>query len=540
MMNRRTFLKSIGAGTIGVAGIGCNSVLPATLPIVQKPNVLFILSDDHSLQTLGAYKSRMQEFIKKHNITPNIDRLAAEGMLFENSFVGNSICGPSRASILTGKHSHINGFRSNHDQFNADQWTVAKELQKAGYQTAAIGKWHLGSLPTGFDDYKVLPGQGMYYNPDFIEKGSSGLVRKQGYCTDIIGDMTIDWLDRKRDKTRPFFLCSWHKAPHRTWMPAPRHFSLLDEVDVPEPENLFDDYRGRTSSASEQEMTIRDHLNIATDLKVTPPVMTTSVKAIPEAVPKTNSMDPATLEEFRRMSPEQKKAWDAYYVPRNERFQAQNLKGSELLRWKYQAYLKDFIRCVKAMDEAVGRVLDYLKTNNLDKNTIVVYSSDQGFYNGEHGWYDKRWMYEESLRNPLIIKWPGVTRPGSKCSEMVQNIDYAPTFLEAAGINIPEPIQGKSLAPLLRGERPEEWRSGILYTYYEEGIHHVARHRGIRNERYKLIEFYGKGEWEFYDLEKDPLEMKSEYGNPEYEKPIRTMKQKLKELMDYYNLDSDA
>lgn len=535
MMNRRTFLKCIGA-----AGISYTRILPGALPAVQKPNFLLILSDDHSLQTLGAYTSRMQEFIVKHNITPNIDRLAAEGMLFENSFVGNSICGPSRASILTGKHSHINGFRSNHDQFNADQWTVAKELQNAGYQTAAIGKWHLGSLPTGFDDYKILPGQGMYYNPDFIVKGSSDPVRKQGYCTDIIGDLTIDWLDKKRDKSRPFFLCSWHKAPHRTWMPDPRHFSLLDEVDVPEPDNLVDDYQGRTSSASEQEMTIRDHLNIATDLKVTPPVMTTSVKAILEAVPKTNSMDPATLEEFRRMTPEQKKAWDAYYVPRNERFQAKKLKGNDLLRWKYQAYLKDFIRCVKAMDEAIGRVLDYLKINNLDKNTIVVYSSDQGFYNGEHGWYDKRWMYEESLRNPLIIKWPGVTRPGSKCEEMVQNIDYAPTFVQAAGITIPEPIQGKSLAPLLRGERPEEWRSSILYTYYEEGIHRVARHRGIRNERYKLIDFYGKGEWEFYDLKKDPLEMKSEYENPEYEKPIRTMKQELNELMAYYSLDPDT
>ena len=505
----------------------------------QRPNILFILSDDHSLQTLGAYTSRMQEFIKKHNITPNIDRLATEGMLFENSFVGNSICGPSRASILTGKHSHINGFRSNHDTFNADQWTVAKAFQKADYQTAAIGKWHLGSLPTGFDDYKVLPGQGMYYNPDFIAKGYSGLVRTQGYCSDIIGAMTIEWLDQKRDKTKPFFLCSWHKAPHRTWMPHPRHFRLLDEVDVPEPDNLFDDYQGRTSSASEQEMTIHDHLNIATDLKVTPPVMTTSAEDILKTAPKTNSMDPATIEEFRRMTSDQKAAWDAYYVPRNERFRAENLKDKELLRWKYQAYLKDFIRCIKAMDEAVGRVLDYLKSNNLEKNTIVIYASDQGFYNGEHGWYDKRWMYEESLRNPLIIKWPGVTNPGSTCREMVQNIDYAPTLLDISGIDSLEPIQGKSLVPLLKGEHPKDWRTSILYTYYEEGIHSVAPHRGIRNEQYKLIEFYGKGEWEFYDLKKDPLEMKSEYDNPEYEEIISDMKRELKKLMDGYKLDSD-
>ena len=351
--------------------------------------------------------------------------------------------------------------------------------------------------------------------------------------------MIIEWLDKKRDKTKPFFICSWHKAPHRTWMPHPRHFSLLDEVDVPEPDNLFDDYQGRTSSASEQEMTIHDHLNIATDLKVTPPVMTTSAEDILKTAPKTNSMDPATIEEFRRMTSDQKAAWDAYYVPRNERFRAENLKDKELLRWKYQAYLKDFIRCIKAMDEAVGRVLDYLKSNNLEKNTIVIYASDQGFYNGEHGWYDKRWMYEESLRNPLIIKWPGVTNPGSTCREMVQNIDYAPTLLDISGIDSLEPIQGKSLVPLLKGEHPKDWRTSILYTYYEEGIHSVAPHRGIRNEQYKLIEFYGKGEWEFYDLKKDPLEMKSEYDNPEYEEIISDMKRELKKLMDGYKLDSD-
>jgi arylsulfatase A-like enzyme len=540
MMNRRAFLKYVGAGTIAAAGKGCTAVSPVPLPAAQKPNILFLFSDDHSLQTLGAYKSRMHDFIKKHNITPNIDRIASEGMLFENSFVGNSICGPSRASILTGKHSHINGFRTNADSFDAEQWTVAKALQTANYQTAAIGKWHLGSLPTGFDDYQILPGQGMYYNPDLIMKGSSELVRKQGYCSDVIGDLTIDWLDRKRDKTRPFFLCSWHKAPHRTWMPHPRHFSLLEDVDIPEPENLFDDYEGRTSSASEQEMTIRDHLNIASDLKVTAPVAGTSIEKLRQGVPKTSSMDPASIEEFRRMTPDQRTAWDAYYVPRNERFRGKNLEGKELLRWKYQAYLKDYIRCVKAMDENVGRVLDYLRQNGLEENTIVIYSSDQGFYNGEHGWYDKRWMYEESLRNPLIIKWPNVTKPGSKCSEMVQNIDYAPTFLDAAGLDVPVEVQGTSLVPLLKGRRPQDWRTDILYTYYEEGIHRVSRHRGIRNARYKLIEFDSRDEWEFYDLKNDPLEMKNEYNNPRYHKRIIRMKQELKKLMQQYKLDPGA
>jgi arylsulfatase A-like enzyme len=532
-MNRRDFLKSIG-----ILSIGLSSQLSA-LTVPKQPNILFIFSDDHSLQTLGACKSRMQEFIKKHNITPNIDKIAAQGTLFENSFVGNSICGPSRASVLTGKHSHINGFKANSDTFNSEQWTVAKELQKANYQTAVIGKWHLGSLPTGFDDYNILPGQGVYYNPDFISKGSSELVRKQGYCSDLIGDMTIEWLDKERDKSRPFFLCSWHKAPHRTWMPHPRYFNLLDGIDVPEPKNLFDDYQGRTEAARLQEMTIQDHINISTDLKVTPPVLTTSVEKIREMTPKTKSMDPVTFDEFGRMTSEQKKVWDDYYVPRNEEFRAKNLKDKDLTRWKYQAYLKDYIKCIKAMDENVGRVLDYLRKNDLEKDTIVIYSSDQGFYNGEHGWYDKRWMYEESLRNPLIVKWPKVTKPGTRCKEIVQNIDYAPTILEAAGIEIPQQVQGVSLVPLLKGKSPKDWRKSILYTYYGEKIHAVAAHRGVRNERYKLIEFYTKGEWEFYDLHKDPMEMNNEYSNPKYEKMIGDMKQELEKLMSTYQLKSN-
>jgi arylsulfatase A-like enzyme len=536
-MDRRAFLKFFGVGTIGAGSMGCLATLSVNQMKSQKPNILFIFSDDHSLQTLGAYKSRMQGFIKKHEITPNIDKIASQGTLFENSFVGNSICGPSRASILTGKHSHINGFMTNMDSFDNSQWTVAKELQKADYQTAVIGKWHLSSLPTGFDDYNVLPGQGKYYNPDFISKGSSELVRKQGYCSDVIGDMTLEWLDKKRDKTKPFFLCSWHKAPHRTWMPHPRHFNLLDGIDVPEPENFFDDYQGRAPFASLQEMTIRDHLNIATDVKVTPPVVTTSAEGIRQAAPKTKSQDGTTFDEFKRMTPEQRKAWDAYYVPRNEDFRSKNLTGKDLTRWKYQAYLKDYIKCIKAMDENVGRVLDYLKKNNLEKDTIIIYSSDQGFYNGEHGWYDKRWMYEESLRNPLIVKWPKVTKPGTRRKEMVQNIDYAPTILEAAGVTPPGEVQGVSLVPLLKGEIPKDWRKSILYTYYEEGIHAVACHRGVRNERYKLIEFYTKGEWEFYDLHRDSLEMNSQYDNPKYAKVINDMKQELRKLMINYQLE---
>jgi len=533
-MKRRDFLKRVGAFALGVSGLAMAKTTS------RPPNILFVFSDDHSLQTLGAYRSRMQDFIRKHNITPNIDRIAADGALFENSFVCNSVCGPSRAAILTGKHSHINGFMANGNQFDATQWTVAKGLQQADYQTAMIGKWHLGTLPTGFDDYQILPGQGNYYNPDFICKDAEKRIRKPGYVSDIIGDLSIEWLDKKRDKSKPFFLCSWHKAPHRTWMPHPRYFNLLDGVDIPEPENLFDDYEGRTSAAHEQEMTIRDCINIATDVKVTPPAATTSPDEILEQAPKTKSMDRATIREFTRMTPEQRKAWDAYYVPRNEAFRARNPQGGDLVRWKYQAYLKDYIKCVKAMDDNVGRVLDYLEANGLADNTIVVYSSDQGFYNGEHGWYDKRWMYEESFRNPLIVKWPGVTKPGTRRTELVQNIDYAPTFLEAADASIPAEVQGQSLVSLLEDKPPADWRSSLLYTYYERGVHAVAPHRGVRNARYKLIEFYTKGEWEFYDLEKDPLEMNSEYDNQEYAETIRGMKEELKRLMAHYQLKPES
>lgn len=529
-INRRHFLAGMSALPLAL-----QSQIQAN-PSGKRPNILFFFSDDHSLQTLGAYDSRMQDFIKEHNITPNIDSLADQGVLFENSFVANSICGPSRACLLTGKHSHKNGFKSNGDRFDGSQWTVAKELQSNGYQTAVIGKWHLGTRPTGFDEYAVLPGQGRYYNPDFIVKGSDEQVRKQGYCSDIIGDMSVEWLKENRDSEKPFFLCSWHKAPHRTWMPHPRHFDLLEGVDVPEPVNLFDDYEGRTSAAREQEMTIRDHINIAADVKVTPPVATTSIEDIRAAVPQTQSRDMSTIGEFDRMTQEQKEAWDAYYVPRNEAFREQNLEGEDLTRWKYQAYLKDYIKCIKAMDENIGKVLDALKELGLENDTIVIYSSDQGFYNGEHGWYDKRWMYEESLRAPLIIKYPGVATPGSRRPEIVQNIDYAPTLLDAAGIETPDEVQGESLMPLVKGQTPDDWRQSLLYTYYEQGVHAVARHRGVRNDRYKLIEFYDKGEWEFYDLEKDPLEMNSEYENPEYADIIQSMKAELKRLMQHYEM----
>jgi arylsulfatase A-like enzyme len=504
----------------------------------QRPNILFIFSDDHSLQTLGAHNGRMKDFLKEHQVTPNLDKLAAQGMYFENSFVCNSICGPSRAAILTGKHSWQNGFKSNGDKFNGKQWNMAKSFQKAGYETVVYGKWHLSTTPTGFDSSWVLPGQGKYYNPDFSVDGKK-TVQKQGYCTDVVVDMTLDWLKNKRDKNKPFFLCSWQKAPHRTWMPAPRHFKYLDDVEIPEPSTLFDDYQGRNSSLAKQDMSIEKNISLQTDVKVTPPFATSTLEEIKNSVEPTKSCDKSTIGEFQRMTMAQRKAWDAHYVPRNEKFRSQNLKGKDLTRWKYQQYLKDYLRCIKALDENVGRLMAYLKESGLDKNTIVIYSSDQGFYNGEHGWYDKRWMYEESLRNPFIIKYPGVTKPGSRVQKMIQNIDYAPTLLDCAGISIPKEVQGASFKALLKGETPADWRQELLYTYYGRGAHNVASHYGIRSERYKLIHFQKTDEWELYDLKNDSEEMNNLYANPEHKVKILELKKGLKGLLDKYAVKVD-
>lgn len=502
----------------------------------DQPNILFFFSDDHSLQTLGAYNGRMKEFIQKHNITPNLDKLAEQGMLFENSFVCNSLCGPSRAAILTGKHSEKNGFRKNGDTFDASQWNLAKALKAGGYETVIFGKLHLNAVPDGFDESWVLPGQGVYMNPDFYVNGYGGeKVRKQGYCTDIIGDMTIEWLKKHQGSDKPFFLCSWHKAPHRTWLPPERYYRFLDDVEIPEPDTLFDDYAGRIP-ASHNEMSVEHELNLSSDLKVTPPVSSSTDEEIRAVAPKTKMWDQTTYDEFARMTDEQKKAWDAYYVPRNKAFREAKLEGRDLVRWKYQQYMKDYLRCVKAMDENVGRVMDYLEKSGLADNTVIVYSSDQGFYNGEHGWYDKRWMYEESFRNPLIVKWPGVTKAGSRVSPMVQNIDYAPTLLDIAGIEVPDAVQGESFKEILEGKTPKNWRKELLYTYYENGGHGVPRHYGIRGERYKLIRFPADDIWEFYDLKTDPSEMKNIYGNVEYAGLIREMKTDLDGLIKTYDL----
>ncbi|MBR9761045.1 sulfatase [bacterium] len=453
----------------------------------DRPNIVFIFTDDHCEQALSAYDpSRMT--------TPNMDRLAKEGMLFNRCYVTNAICGPSRAVILTGKYSHLNGFMTNGNSFNGDQQTFPKLLQKVGYQTAVLGKWHLKTTPQGFDHFQILPGQGAYYNPAMRVMGKDGKevpTKVTGYTTDIITDLTLDWLKEKRDASKPFMVMCQHKAPHRNWQPGPDYLKWLDDKTIPEPDTLYDDYKGRTSAASGQTMEIKRHLN-ANDLKLNKP---------------------------RGLNADQLEKWNAAYGPKNEAFEKAKatMSEKEIIQWKYQRYVKDYLRCVKSVDDGIGRILDYLDESGLAKNTIVIYSSDQGWYLGEHGWYDKRWMYEESLRTPLLVRWPGTVKAGSRNEDIVSNLDFAETFLDVAGVKVPSDMQGRSIVPLLKGEAAKDWRKSFYYHYYEfPGAHSVARHYGVTNGHHKLIHFYQKKEWELFDLKKDPNEMTSVHGDPNY------------------------
>ena len=473
-----------------------------------RPNILFVFTDDHAAHAISAYGSKV-------NKTPNLDRLAKEGMLFRNCYVTNSICGPSRAVILTGKHSHLNGFIRNGNTFNGEQQTFPKLLRKAGYQTAIVGKWHLRSTPTGFDYFDVLIGQGPYYNPPMrtMVDGKLTVQKNTGYTTDIITDKTLAWLKDQRDPNKPFMLMYQHKAPHRNWQPGPKYLNLFDDVTIPEPATLWDDYKGRTSSASQQAMTIRDHLS-ANDLKL-------------NAGP-------------RNLTPEQKKLWDAAYGPKNKAFKEAKLEGDDLVRWKYQRYVKDYLRCVQSVDDNLGRVLDYLDETGLAKNTIVIYSSDQGWYLGDHGWYDKRWMYQESLIMPLMVRWPETIKPGSTNESIVSNLDFAETFLDLAGAKIPSDMQGRSIVPLLKGQKPADWRKSFYYHYYEfPGAHSVNRHFGVTTGKYKLINFYHKKELELFDLSKDPNELKSVYANPEYAEVKKSLEAELVRLRKQFQLPEE-
>ena len=513
---------------------------------IKKPNILFIMTDDHTTQAMSCYGSKLIE-------TPNLDRIANEGMLFNNCYVTNSICAPSRAAILTGKFNHINGVTDNSKVFDGTQNTYPKLLKKVGYQTAMIGKWHLGSSPTGFDYWSVLPAQGDYYQPDFIEMGDT--IREQGYVTDIITKKAINWLSKSRDKSKPFAMVYQHKAPHRNWIPAPRHLRAFENKIFPEPATLFDDYSGRGTAAREQEMSLEKDFWPVWDLKVATREQlenfgkNNKIEKIKDAkqhdVEGANKVENEVKQLFRvfdRMTSEQKELWFQAYDKRTQEFVTKKMKGKELIRWKYQNYMRDYMACLLSLDENIGQMLDYLKEIGELDNTIIVYTSDQGFFLGEHGWFDKRFMYEEVYRMPLLVRYPKVIKPGSVSNALTMNIDFAPTFLNLAGIPIPKDIQGVSLLPIFEnaGQSPENWRESTYYHYYEyPSWHSVKRHYGIRTKRYKLIHFYNDiDEWELYDMEKDPEEMKNIYNDPDNASIIKALKNELKKQQELY-MDTD-
>ncbi len=459
---------------------------------MRKPNILFIMSDDHASHAMSCYGSRI-------NQTPNLDRIANDGMILQNCFCVNSICTPSRANILTGKHSHLNGVKTLGDPIDGRKPNVAKMLQAGGYQTAMVGKWHLGhggnADPTGFDYWNVLPGQGDYYDPVMIEE--SGRTKHEGYATDIITDFSLEWL-KNRDRDKPFFLMSHHKAPHRPWDSDEKHLHMFADEDVPMPDNFFDDYANRSNAAKEAKMRVFGHMNDR-DLKI-----------------------------------------EKFGPP------PEGLSEKELANWQYQRYIKEYLRCVASIDDNVGRLLDYLDEDGAADDTMVIYTSDQGFFLGDHGWYDKRFMYEESLRMPFIVRYPKAIRAGSSTNALSLNIDFAETWLDYAGLDIPEDMQGRSLRPVLEGDVPDDWRESMYYRYWMHLSHHyVPAHYGIRTLRYKLIYYYGEAlgtsgsinepkepEWELFDLEKDPNEMCSVYNDPEYADVVKELTAELYRLKD--------
>ncbi|WDE98752.1 sulfatase [Lentisphaera profundi] len=462
----------------------------------SKPNILFIFSDDHATQSISCYGSIL-------NSTPNIDRIAKEGIRFDRCLVTNAICGPSRAAILTGKYSHLNGFYKNDMYFDGAQLTFPKLLQKAGYQTAVIGKWHLASLPTGFDHFEVITGyggQGKYYHPQMNRNGETTNYR--GYTTEIITQLNMDWLKNQRDKSKPFILMMQHKAPHRAWLPSPKYMDAFKDKKFPEPENLHTDYAGKTSHIKKQDMMIKGSMNPG-DLKLTPP---------------------------KYLDGEDLANWHKAYDQENADFAKANLQGKELRSWNYQRYIRDYVRCVQSIDDSIGEVLQYLDDQGLAENTLVIYSSDQGFFLGEHGWFDKRFMYEEALRTPLLMRWPKTIKGGSVNTEIVSNLDFAQTFLEIAGTPSPKEMQGASLLPFMKGLKVDQWRESFYYHYYGyPDWHLVQKHCGVTDGRYKLIHFYTTDEWELYDMEKDPGENLNRAKDPEFKSILDNMKKKLKQ-----------
>lgn len=523
-MHRFRFICFIGL--LSFSSWSCQKSNHQSESTTERPNIIFIMTDDHAYQAIGAYGSNLME-------TPNIDRLAEEGMLFDQAFVSNSICSPSRAVALTGKFSHLNGVRDNLDVFDSTQVTFPKLLQQVGYQTAIVGKWHLKSEPTGFDYWKVLPDQGHYYDPIF--RTPDGIVQEEGYITDITTDLAISYLDSIREESSPFLLMYHHKAPHRQWWPSMEDLGAYMDTEIPSPATLFDTYVNRGTAAKEAEMRISEHMGLSMDNKIHPDVLQQmnldEFRAWYES---------SYLERYNRLDAAEKAKWDAVYGPINEDFEKNTPEGKDLTYWKYQRYMQDYLGSLKSVDRNIGRLLDYIDEQGLKDNTLVIYTSDQGFYLGEHGWFDKRFMYEPSFRTPLIMRYPPWIAAGGVNRDLVQNIDFAPTLLNIAGADVPADMQGKSLLPLFETTKPE-WREALYYHYYEyPGIHMVKRHYGVRTDRYKLIHFYyDVDEWELYDLEKDPDELNNLYGQEDYEVIQANLHERLTQLRIQYQDTSD-
>ncbi|MGB1902191.1 MAG: sulfatase family protein [Flavobacteriaceae bacterium] len=514
----------------------CNSFVFAQ---DKRPNILFIMSDDHAYQAISAYNDKLIQ-------TPNIDKIAQEGILFSNASVTNSICAPSRATILTGKFSHMNGKVDNIFPFDTTQMTFPQLFQKAGYQTAMFGKLHFGNNPKGFDDFLILPGQGHYINPKFIGKEKDTIIT--GYVTDVITDLTLNWFDEKRDSSKPFLMMYLHKAPHRAWWPSPEKFEEFYQKEFPLPETLFDDYSNRASAASSAEMNIFEHMHLMQDNKVYPKTIQQMGDLVKDITytGESRKIKKAGAGEFLRPFSRANKRQEEQYRKTLDKISTDfknkwpNMSDKEKTIWKYQRYMQDYLATISSVDDNVGRVLDYLKENDLEDNTIVVYTSDQGFYLGEHGWFDKRFIYDESFKTPLLIRWPNKIRPGITNDEMVQNLDFAQTFLDAASIKAPKDMQGESLLPLLFEDQKKWTRDAVYYHYYEfPSVHMVKRHYGIISKKYKLVHYYYDiDEWEFLDRKADPNEMTNLYDDPKYQSIIQTMKKKLKKLRKKYK-DSD-
>ena len=508
-----------------------------------RPNILFILSDDHTSQAWGIYGGILSEYVKNENIR----RLAAEGCVLDNCFCTNSISVPSRAAIMTGAYSHHNGVYTLEDRLDPALDNIAKRMQEGGYQTALFGKWHLESDPTGFDTWEIFPGQGSYYNPDFISLKSDGkrqTKRFPGYATDVVTDKSIQWLEN-RDKNKPFLLVVGHKAPHRAWCPALRHLGKVDTSSMTPPANFHDDYANRPEFLKKNQQTVANHMAIYSDLKVLK-------DQVPEEMRK-SIVSPGygwDLGELNRMTPEEKKTWTDYYAKRTKSL-VDGMKSGKLkdpkafAEWKWHAYMEDYLGCLLSVDDSIGRLMEYLDKEGIAKDTLVIYCGDQGFYMGEHGMYDKRWIFEESLRMPLIMRWPGKIPAGIRNNTMVQNIDYAPTIVSAAGADTPENMntfQGVSLLPTaFTGKTPDNWRDAIYYCFYENpGEHNAPRHDGIRTDRYTLSYIWTSGEWMLFDMKKDPMQMKNAIDDPAYKTTVEQLKKRYHELRKTYKVPENS